>query len=194
MTTPYQREVDDRIRDLAAALAGSHLRLVTAESCTGGLLAARLASDARLGPHLERGYVVYSPRAKIEDLGADPDEVERSDAVNMAVTESLARGALVRSGADIATAITGFCGPQQDDEEVGLVHIACVNDACPPETATCHFGDIGREHVLERATAAALALTARMARRCRAGKLPPVAPEPQQEPTSASAGPTPLQQ
>lgn len=172
MVTPYRRDIDNCAHELAAALAGSELRIVTAESCTGGLLAARLAGEPRLGPHLDRGYIVYSPRSKIEVLGAEPAEVACSDAVNMAVTLSLARGALARSGADIATAVTGFCGPQQAEEEVGLVHIACVPEASPPETATYHFGDIGREHVLARATAAALALTTRVVRRRRASKPP----------------------
>lgn len=168
MGTPYQREIEIRTLELAAALAGSGLRIVTAESCTGGLLAARLAGDARLGPHLDRGYVVYSGQSKIELLGADPEEVAQCDAVNFAVTRSLAQGALARSSADIATAVTGFCGPQQGDEEVGLVHICCASVFSPIESAVFHFGDIGRKHVLERATAAALALTIAIVRRSRA--------------------------
>lgn len=179
MVTPFRREIEHRSRELAAALAGSNLRLATAESCTGGLLAARLAGEPRLGPHLDRGFIVYSPQSKIDVLGADPAAVACSDAVNMPLTEALARGALARSCADIAVAITGFCGPQQEQEEVGLVHIACVRDNAPPATATYHYGDIGREHVLERATAAALALATRMVRERRAtptgprGELPP---------------------
>ncbi len=173
MVTPFRREIDHRSRELAAALAGSHLRLATAESCTGGLLAARLAGEPRLGPHLDRGFIVYSPQSKIEVLGADPAAVACSDAVNMPLTESLARGALARSGADIAVAITGFCGPQQRDEEVGLIHIACVRANAPPAMATCHYGDIGREHVLERATAAALALVTRVVRERRAAQTVP---------------------
>jgi nicotinamide-nucleotide amidase len=168
MVTLYRRDIDTRAFELAVALAGSGLRIVTAESCTGGLLAARLAGDARLGPHLDRGYVVYSGESKIDVLGADPEEVAQCDAVSSAVTRSLAQGALARSSADIATAVTGFCGPQKGDEEVGLVHIACASAVSPIESAVFHFGDIGREHVLERATAAALALTAEMVRRSRA--------------------------
>lgn len=176
MVTPYRRDIDFRAFELAAALAGSALRIVTAESCTGGLLAARLAGDARLGPHLERGYIVYSGQSKIDVLGADPAEVAQCDAVNRAVTRSLARGALTRSRADIATAVTGFCGPQKDDEEVGLVHIACASAGLPIESMVCHFGDIGRDHVLECATAAAIALTADMVRRCRTAQRPGAIP------------------
>lgn len=179
MVTPYQRNIDNCAFDLAAALARSDLRIATAESCTGGLLAARLAGDSRLGPHLDRGYVVYSGQSKIDVLGANPADVDQSDAVNIPVTESLARGALAHSGADIATAITGFCGPQKNDEEVGLVYIACASAISPLESAVFHFGDIGREHVLERATAAALALTATMVRRCRTSR--PSAQTPSQD-------------
>ncbi|MBA4750982.1 MAG: nicotinamide-nucleotide amidohydrolase family protein [Sphingopyxis sp.] len=181
MVTLYQRDIDIRALELTAALAGSDLRIATAESCTGGLLAARLASDARLGPHLDRGYVVYSGESKIDVLGADPDEVAQCDAVNIAVTRSLALGALARSAADIATAVTGFCGPQKDSEEVGLVHVACASSALPLENAVFHFGDIGREHVLERATAAALALTTEIVKRHRGVRQQPGRMGPQDE-------------
>lgn len=160
----YQRAIDREVRELAAVLAGSDIRIATAESCTGGQLAALLAGDTRLGPHLERGFIVYSAQAKIEMLGVDADDVARCDAVNPEVAAGLACGALEKSGADIAVAITGFCGPQQDDEEVGLVYLASAARSGKRLSETCHFGDIGREFVLASASAAALALTVRTVR------------------------------
>lgn len=171
----FQRAIDRELRELAAVLAGSDIRIATAESCTGGQLAALLAGDTRLGPHLERGFVVYSAPAKIEMLGVDADDVARCDAVNPEVAAGLACGALERSGADIAVAITGFCGPQQDEEEVGLVYLSAAARSGKRLSETHHFGDIGREFVLASASAAALALTARIVRDHRASMQPPEA-------------------
>lgn len=160
-------EMEVRKTELAAALAGSDLRIATAESCTGGQLAALLAGDPGLGPHLDRGFVVYSAQSKTEMLGVSPTDVVRCEAVNAEVAEGLATGALERSGADIAIAVTGFCGPQQKDEEVGLVYLACASGRTGLAQQTCHFGDLGRERVLDHAVMAALALVTSAARACR---------------------------
>lgn len=149
---------------LAAALAGSDIRIATAESCTGGQLAALLARDIDLGPHLDRGFVVYSQDSKCELLGVPRTDVERCDAVNPEVAAALALGALDRSDADLAVGITGFCGPQEKDEEVGLVHIAAAARSGAQRARECHFGDCGREQVLDRAVAAALDLLAELVR------------------------------
>ncbi|HET6526878.1 CinA family protein [Sphingopyxis sp.] len=147
-----------RKRGLAAALEATGLSLATAESCTGGQLAALLAGDVKLGPHLERGFVVYSKAAKCELLDVSVEAAERDDAVNAEAAEAMAKGALMYSHADLTIAITGFCGPQQDAEEVGLVHLACAVRGGSVMRQECHFGDIGREQVLDHAVAAALDL------------------------------------
>jgi len=134
------------------------MSFVTAESCTGGRLAALFAGDAMLGPHLERGYVAYSIDAKCEQLGVARCDAERNDAVNAEVAASMAKGALNNSRADIAVAVTGFCGPQEKNEEVGLVFLACADRYGGFWDRVCHFGDPGRESVLEQAVAEALAL------------------------------------
>lgn len=153
-----QRNIGMHAAALAAALETSELRLAAAESCTGGQLAALLARDRRLGPHLERGFIVYSIDAKCEMLGVDRADAERCKAVNPEVAEAMAAGALARSHADVAIGLTGFCGPQEKDEEVGLVYIACATAAGARTAQECHFGDIGREAVLDHAVASALAL------------------------------------
>ena len=99
-----------RLAELAEHLAGSDIRIATAESCTGGQVAAELAGHADLGSHLERGYVVYSVDAKCDMLGIARSLAERSQGVGAEVTLALAEGALDRSRADLAIAITAFCG------------------------------------------------------------------------------------
>lgn len=150
--------IERRKRKLARHLAGSNTRFVTAESCTGGALSGLLAGDALLGPHLERAFVAYSLDAKCELLGVPRADVERCDAVNFEVAAAMASGALDRSHADFAVATTGFCGPQEKDEEVGLVLLALDGRDGTRLRQECHFGDIGRRAVLDGAIAAALAL------------------------------------
>ena len=147
--------IERRTRKLARHLAGKTLRFVTAESCTGGQLAAIFASDAALGAHLERGFVAYSIDAKCEMLCVLRKDAERGGAFNPEVAAAMATGALGKSRADIAVAITGFCGPREGREEVGLVYIG-VASADAVHAEDFHFGDIGRRNVLDQAVAAAL--------------------------------------
>jgi nicotinamide-nucleotide amidase len=154
------------VADLKQALHGSALRIATAESCTGGQLAAVFAGDIDLGPSLERGYVAYSLDAKCDMLGVERGDAERCEAVNPEVARAMADGALEQGRADVAVAITGFCGPQQKDEEVGLVYVATASRA-GLEIEEHHFGDIGRAAVLERAVGVALAMLAAAIRKVR---------------------------
>lgn len=153
-----QRDIDRHTDRLAGALDGGALRWATAESCTGGQLAAVMARHDGLGSHLERGFVVYSLEAKSEQLGVDPVDAKRCKGVSPEVAEAMAAGALANSRADFAIALTGFCGPQEEDEEVGLVYLACADRDGQRFAQECHFGDIGREAVLDHAVAAALAI------------------------------------
>lgn len=155
-----QRDIERQSGRLADALHGSEFRWATAESCTGGQLAALMARDSALGSHLERGFVVYSVDAKCEMLGVDRADAERCEAVNPEVAEAMAVGAIENSHADFAIALTGFCGPQEKDEEVGLVYLACATRDGRRLAQECHFGDIGREAVLDHAVAAAIAMMA----------------------------------
>jgi len=153
------RPNDAEIRRLIGALRGSDLRIAAAESCTGGQLAAVFAGDADLGPNLERGYVVYSVDAKCDMLGVPRAAAEQDEGVSPQVADAMAKGALERSLADIGVAITGFCGPQQEDEEVGLVYVATASKA-GTLVEEHHFGDVGRAAVLESAVGVALGMLA----------------------------------
>jgi len=96
---------------LGAALAKLRRRVVTAESCTGGLVSAALTDVAGSSEWFERGYVTYSNRAKREMLGVATDTLEVHGAVSEATVREMAAGALSRSGADLAVAISGVAGP-----------------------------------------------------------------------------------
>lgn len=134
----------ERVLDLACA---RNVLLATAESCTGGLLAALLTDVPGKSHVFERGFVVYSSRAKCDLLDINRDKVETCGAVSRAVAVDMACGALKASGAQLALAITGFAGPGAEDDEEGLVHFACAVDGRPTDHREAHFGAIGRQGV-----------------------------------------------
>lgn len=123
------------------------LKLATAESCTGGLLAALLTDVPGRSHVFERGFVVYSIDAKCDLLGIGRNKVERCGAVSDEVAREMATGALRNSQADIALSITGFAGPGEPDDEEGLVHFACALRNGPTVAREAHFGAIGRQGV-----------------------------------------------
>ncbi|MFW2341206.1 CinA family protein [Brevundimonas sp.] len=100
------------------------LMLATAESCTGGLVAALITSVAGSSAVLEQGAVTYSNAAKTRMLGVPAPLIEAHGAVSRPVAEAMAAGARARAGVDLAVSITGIAGPGggSDDKPVGLVH------------------------------------------------------------------------
>lgn len=102
-----------------------HLTLATAESCTGGRIAALLTEASGCGKCLEAGYVVYSPKAKVRELGVQPATIKRFGLTSEEVAVEMARGALDRSGSDVAVATTGVTGDEpMDGVEPGTVWLA----------------------------------------------------------------------
>jgi nicotinamide-nucleotide amidase len=130
--------------------------VATAESCTGGLLASLLTDLRGLGKWFDRGFVVYTEKAKQEMLGVDPMTIEREGVVSEAVAKELARNALERSDAGIAVGITGFAGPGGPDDETGRVHLAVSSRSGRLIHRECHFGDCGRDKTRALAAGAAL--------------------------------------
>ena len=120
------------------------LTITTAESCTGGMLAALLTDIEGAGRGFERGFVTYSKQSKTEVLGIEPSLLEQNDAVSEVVARAMAEGALKRSHADIAIGITGFAGPAGPNEEEGLVHMALARHSHRTVHLERHFGAIGR--------------------------------------------------
>jgi nicotinamide-nucleotide amidase len=141
------------------ALLAAGLKCVTAESCTGGGVAAALTEIPGSSQWFERGYVTYSNEAKVQDLGVDPAMLERHGAVSAAVVEQMAAGAADRTGADLAVAVSGVAGPDGGSLEkpVGLVYLAVWRRGAPVRVQRELFaGD--RAAVRRAAVAAALQL------------------------------------
>ena len=98
--------------------------VATAESCTGGMLAALLTDIEGAGHGFDRGFVTYTKEAKADLLGIERELLDHNDAVSEVVARAMAEGALQRSQADVAIAVTGFAGPAGPGCEEGLVHFA----------------------------------------------------------------------
>jgi nicotinamide-nucleotide amidase len=124
--------IDDAILAEAEALLArcraAKTMVATAESCTGGLIAASLTAIAGSSDVVERGFVTYSNEAKNELLGVPMEVIAREGAVSEAVARAMAEGALARSRAQVAVAVTGVAGPGGGTaaKPVGLVWLACA--------------------------------------------------------------------
>jgi nicotinamide-nucleotide amidase len=136
------------------------LRIVTAESCTGGLIAGLLTEIPGSSDVVERGFVTYSNEAKSELLGVPAETIAEHGAVSAAVVRAMAEGALKHSPAELAVAVTGIAGPGGGSVEkpVGLVYIAAARRGGGIVVRQFRFGDIGRVKVREQSVREALDL------------------------------------
>jgi nicotinamide-nucleotide amidase len=141
------------------------LKLATAESCTGGLVAAALTDLAGSSDVVDRGFVTYSNAAKEAMLGVPAITLKRHGAVSAETAAAMAAGAIEHSLADIAVAITGIAGPGGGTAQkpVGLVHFAAASRDGRRLANSRRYGKIGRRRVRERSVAEALALLASLA-------------------------------
>lgn len=151
-------DIEAAARALLREACDRDLRLATAESCTGGLLAALLTDVEGCSHIFERGFVAYSEAAKTEMLGIPAELIEREGAVSKAVALAMTEGALARSKADIALSVTGYAGSAEEGEEPGLVHLACARRGCTPEHLEAHFGHRGRGAVRAETARVAFAM------------------------------------
>lgn len=140
------------------------LKIVTAESCTGGLVAACLTEIAGSSKVLERGFVVYSNRAKEDMLGVPGDLIADSGAVSESVVRAMAEGALAESRANVSIAITGVAGPGGGTrlKPVGLVHFAAARE----NRSIIHhmeiYDDTGRDEIRMKAVETAFEVLRRI--------------------------------
>jgi nicotinamide-nucleotide amidase len=151
--------IDLALKSLAEALKGRAWMLATAESCTGGLIAAACTDLAGSSAWFERGFVTYSNEAKIEMLGVDAALIAAHGAVSEPVARAMAEGALARSKAQISVAVTGIAGPAGGSAEkpVGTVWIAwALRNPQPAADAKRHVFAGDRAAVREAAVAAAI--------------------------------------
>ncbi|HYD15627.1 MAG TPA: nicotinamide-nucleotide amidohydrolase family protein [Hyphomicrobium sp.] len=147
---------------LIAAMRGRSWKLATAESCTGGLIAALFTEIAGASDVFERGFVTYSNAAKIGQLGVDLDLLLRYGAVSAEVAEAMAAGARRNSGANIALSVTGIAGPSGGSEKkpVGLVYIGLAAPGTSALSREFRFGDLGRAAIRRRSVEEALKMLA----------------------------------
>lgn len=142
----FPSDLVDEARQLLDTMRERGLMLVTAESCTGGLISALLTEIPGSSDVVERGFVTYSNAAKASCLGIDPQVIEANGAVSEVVARAMAAGALANSEADIAVAVTGVAGPGGGSAEkpVGLVHFAAARRGQPLLHLERRFGDLDR--------------------------------------------------
>jgi nicotinamide-nucleotide amidase len=138
-------------------------RIAVAESCTGGLVSAALTEVPGSSDVFEAGFVTYSNEAKVQMLGIASDVIETFGAVSLATAWAMAHGAIGKTGADAAVAITGIAGPGGGSEKkpVGTVVFArALAGEDPDEALTDHrfFGDLGRAGIRRQAALCALEL------------------------------------
>ncbi|GGD54480.1 nicotinamide-nucleotide amidohydrolase family protein [Erythrobacter arachoides] len=151
-------ELQRKAERVLALACESERPLATAESCTGGLLAALLTDIPGCSHIFERGFVSYSDDAKCDLLGIARDQIDRCGAVSRPVAIAMAQGALDRSRASIALSITGFAGPpgKDDEGEEGLVHFALASKEGKTQAREERFGAIGRQDIRIEALRVAL--------------------------------------
>jgi nicotinamide-nucleotide amidase len=145
--------------ELVKRLTAKSWKLATAESCTGGLVAATITEISGSSAVFDRGFVTYSNEAKTQLLAVPNELISRHGAVSEEVARAMAEGALWHSRADIAVSVTGIAGPSggSTDKPVGLVHFACAT-----KQRTVHvkkqFDGLDRVGVRQAAVAVALQL------------------------------------
>jgi nicotinamide-nucleotide amidase len=159
MTMP-DRAIIEAATALIKLCVQRKLKIATAESCTGGLVAGALTEVPGSSDVVDRSFVTYSNAAKQEMLGVSADILRDHGAVSRQSAEAMARGALRAAGADVVVAITGIAGPSggSADKPVGLVHFAAASRAGKLTHTEIRYGDIGRAEVREKSVLQALAM------------------------------------
>lgn len=155
-----------RAETLIRAAARAKLTIATAESCTGGLIAGLLTEIPGSSAVVDRGFVTYSNEAKTDLVGVPASLIAEHGAVSEPVARAMAEGALARSRADLAVAVTGVAGPGGGTatKPVGLVHLACARRGGPVRHRECRFGDLGRDVVRLKTIEEALGLLEELGR------------------------------
>lgn len=154
----FSSELISNAERLIAEMRSRAWKLATAESCTGGLIAALLTEIAGASDVFERGFVTYSNAAKVGDLNVDFETLLRHGAVSAEVAEAMASGARRASAANAAIAVTGIAGPTGGSKlkPVGLVYIGLAVPERPTITREFRFGDPGRSEIRRRSVSEAL--------------------------------------
>ena len=153
-------ELIDAARALLDRCRRKKLTIATAESCTGGLLAATLTEVPGSSDVVDRGFVTYSDAAKQQMLGVAAETLTRHGAVSRETAEAMARGVLAQAPVDLAVSITGIAGPggSTPGKPIGLVHLAAASTSGALAHHERHYGDIGRAGVRRASVFDAIAM------------------------------------
>ncbi|KEQ03435.1 CinA family protein [Pseudorhizobium pelagicum] len=154
----FPTEIETQAAGLIAHFRERQLMLATAESCTGGLIAGALTEISGSSAVVDRGFVTYTNQAKMDLLGVLPATLDQFGAVSRETALQMVRGALYRSKADVALAVTGIAGPGGGSAEkpVGLVHLAAASRSGRMIHREMRYGAIGRGAVRIATVATAL--------------------------------------
>ena len=144
--------------------AAKGLMVSTAESCTGGLIAGALTDISGSSAVVDRGFVTYTNTAKMEMLGVQEATLASFGAVSRETALQMVHGALYRSKADMAVAVTGVAGPGGGsvDKPVGLVHLAAKSRSGEMIHREMRYGDIGRDKVRSATVQTALEMVMKL--------------------------------
>jgi len=158
-------ETEELAGNVIALFSKRGWKLATAESCTGGMIAAALTDIAGSSAVFERGFVTYSNEAKVSLIGVRSETLAAHGAVSAETAMEMARGALAASLADVAVSVTGIAGPEGGSRQkpVGLVHMAIAARDGALHHHELRFGDIGRRPVREATVRTALSVLAGIA-------------------------------
>lgn len=160
------KDLVEAANETFAVLRANGLHVVTAESCTAGLIAACLSQSDGASDLLEGSFVTYTKTQKSEVLGIPRDLLASRGAVDGEIAKRMASGALARSKADIALAVTGVLGPSPDEDgnPVGLVYIGCARKDADPSVERYDYGDKPHDELRNKAVCDALLLLRQCAR------------------------------
>ncbi|MDQ0135284.1 nicotinamide-nucleotide amidase [Neorhizobium galegae] len=161
----FPADVQDQARKIVADFTARGLMVATAESCTGGLIAGALTEISGSSAVVDRGFVTYTNQAKMDMLGVMPATLATHGAVSKETALRMVHGALYRSQAAVAVAVTGIAGPGGGSAEkpVGLVHLAAKSRSGKILHREMRYGDIGRTEVRLATVRTALAMLAEVA-------------------------------
>jgi len=154
------RQLDRLAERILKKAKAAGLQIVTAESCTAGTVAHVLSKGEGASKHLAGGFVTYTKDMKSRVLGVPMAMLKSKSAVAAEIAEAMARGALARSGASIAVAVTGVAGPDPDEDgnPVGLIYCAVVRRGQAPRSVRLQSTATQRRALIDEATLEALTL------------------------------------
>ncbi|MEM7300262.1 MAG: CinA family protein [Pseudomonadota bacterium] len=158
MTTEATSQIATLAERTLSAARKAGVMIATAESCTGGMIAAALTDIPGSSDAFDRAFVTYSNAAKAELLGVAIEHTRDPGAVSALVAGEMVQGALQRSNAGVAVSVTGIAGPGggSDEKPVGLVYMATAKAGGSPQIIEHRFGKLGRNTVREATVVAAL--------------------------------------